>query len=94
VTQAAVNPQLEKASPTFHFYCLPKVETDIIMDSFPFVRATNDKPNGKHWTKCVDIEPCNETAEARQSGRSYQTWLDPPPADPHVAHPARIGEPA
>jgi hypothetical protein len=27
---------------------------------------------------------------AMESGREYQTWLDPPPADERVAHPASM----
>ncbi len=35
------------------------------------------------------LEIYDELAEAIVTGRRYQTRLDPPPADPCVAHPPR-----
>lgn len=37
------------------------------------------------------VEAGQQLAEAIASGRPYQTGLDPPPADPRVAHSPRAG---
>jgi len=40
-------------------------------------------------TKRVILEIYDEMQQAMETGEPYQTRLDPPPADPRVAHPAR-----
>jgi hypothetical protein len=42
--------------------------------------------------KRVILEIYDEMQQAIESGEPYQTLLDPPPADPRVAHPARETE--
>ena len=44
---------------------------------------------GEYRTKRVILEIYDEMQQAIDTGRPYQTRLDPPPADPRVAHPAR-----
>ena len=44
---------------------------------------------GEYRTKRVILEIYNALAEAMRTGKPYQTLLDPPPADPRMAHPAR-----
>lgn len=41
---------------------------------------------GEYRTKRVILECYDAMAEAMKTGRTYQTTLDPPPADPRVAH--------
>ncbi len=48
--------------------------------------ASQEEPNGEYLTKRVILECYDAMAEAMKSGRSYQTILDPPPADPCLAH--------
>ena len=43
----------------------------------------------QYRTKHLILEIYDELAEAIATGRPYQTRLDPPPADPRVAHPTR-----
>ncbi len=48
--------------------------------------ASQEEPNGESLTKRVVLECYDAMAEAMKTGRTYQTILDPPPADPRVAH--------
>jgi hypothetical protein len=57
------------------------------MDSFPITRKADEKMYGEYRTKRVILEIYDEVAEAVRTGRPYETRLDPPPADPRVAHP-------
>ena len=59
-----------------------------ILDTFPIVRKRDEKAHGEYRTKRVILEIYDEMAEATRSGKPYETRLDPPPADPRVAHPA------
>jgi hypothetical protein len=73
----------------FHLYGISRDDTDYIMDTFPIVRKNDEKAYGEYRTKRVILEIYDAMAEAVRSGESYQTRLDPPPADPRVAHPPR-----
>lgn len=42
---------------------------------------------GEYRTQRVILEIYDAMAEAMRTGKPYQTRLDPPPADPRVAHP-------
>jgi hypothetical protein len=46
----------------------------------------------KEFTRCIPksiiLEIYDAVAEFIQTGRTYQTRLDPPPADPACCHPA------
>ena len=47
------------------------------------------KAHGEYRTKRLILEIYDELAQAIETGEPYQTRLDPPPADPRVAHPPR-----
>jgi len=77
----------------FHLYGLSRDDTDYAMDTFPIVRK-NEKPYGEYRTKRVILEIYDAMAEAARTSKRYQTRLDPPPADPRVAHEPRVsGDP-
>ena len=76
----------------FHLYGIKRDDVDYIMDTFPIVRKNNEKAHGEYRTKRVILEVYDAMAEAARTGRPYQTRLDPPPADPRVAHPDTRGE--
>src|ERR1700757_1611311 len=59
-----------------------------IMDSFPIIQRKEERQVGEYRTKRVILEIYDAMAEAERSGVPYQTRLDPPPADPRVAHAA------
>ncbi len=71
----------------FHLYGLSRDDTDYVMDTFPIVRKNDEKAHGEYRTKRVILEIYDAMAEAARTGKPYQTRLDPPPADPRVAHP-------
>jgi hypothetical protein len=62
------------------------------MDTFWVVRDRDVKAHGEYRTKRLILEVYDELAEAIATGRPYQTRLDPPPADPRVAHSPRTPE--
>lgn len=66
----------------------PRHAVDYILETFPIVRRKDEeKYNGDYRTKRVILEIYDAMAEAISTGQPYQTILDPPPADPRVAHP-------
>jgi len=68
-------------------YGLSRNDAAYVLDTFPIVRKNDEKAHGEYRTKCVILEIYDVMAEAARLGNSYQTRLDPPPADPRVSHP-------
>lgn len=65
----------------------PRDAVAYIMDTFPIVRRKDEeKYDGDYRTKRVILEIFDAMQEAIRTGKPYQTRLDPPPADPRVAH--------
>ena len=52
-------------------------------------RREPKQADGKYRTKQIILEIYHEIAEVIRTGKPYRTRLDPPPADPRVAHPPR-----
>lgn len=74
----------------FRLYGLARDEVAYVMDTFPIVRKNDERAyNGKFRTKDTIIQIYDAMAEAARTGTPYQTLLDPPPADPRLAHPPR-----
>jgi len=73
----------------FHLYGLERDDVDYVMDTFPIVRRRDEQTYGEYRTKRLILELYDELAAAIATGRPYQTRLDPPPANPRVAHPPR-----
>jgi len=71
----------------FHLYGIDRDDADYIMETFPIVRRKDEQKHGEYRTKRMILEIYDEMAEAVQTGEPYQTRIDPPPADPEVAHP-------
>ena len=59
------------------------------METFPIVRKNDERVYSEYRTKRLILDVYDEMAEAAHTGYSYRTRLDPPPADPRVAHPPR-----
>jgi len=70
----------------FHIYEIKRDDVDYIMETFPIVKRKDEQKYGEYRTKRVILEIYDKMAEAMRSGKSYETLLDPPPADPRVAH--------
>ncbi len=73
----------------FHLYGIARDDVDYIMETFPIVKRKDEAAHGEYRTKRVILEIYDAMQRAGESGQPYQTLLDPPPADPRVAHPAR-----
>lgn len=73
----------------FHIYGITRVDVEYIMETFLIVRKKDEETYGEYQTKRVILEIYDEMAEAMRTGKPYQTRLDPPPADPSVAHPSK-----
>jgi len=59
------------------------------METFPIVKRKDEQKYSEYRTKRVILEIYDAMAEAMRTGKSYQTRLDPPPADPRIAHPLK-----
>jgi len=57
-----------------------------VLETFPSIRRKDEAAHGEYRTKRVILEVYDAMAEAERSGATYQTRLDPPAADPRVAH--------
>jgi len=68
----------------------PRSAVQHIIDSFPIVKRKDEEKFGEYLTKRLVLEIYEEMAQAIATGQPYQTRLDPPPADPRVAHPPRV----
>lgn len=75
----------------FHLYGLSRDDTDYVMDTFPIVRKNDEKAHGEYRTKRLILEVYDAMSESARTGVPYETRLDPPPADPRVAHPDTLG---
>ncbi len=73
----------------FHLYGLGRDDTAYVLDTFPVVRKRDEAQHGEYRTARVILETYDRMADAARTGVPYVTLLDPPPADPRVAHPAR-----
>ncbi len=59
------------------------------METFPIVKRKDEAAHGEYRAKRVILEIYDAMQRAVESGQPYQMLLDPPPADPRVAHPAK-----
>ncbi len=73
----------------FHLYGIPRPDVDYILDTFPIVRRNDEKKYGDYRTKLVILDLYDRLQRAIDTGKHYQTLLDPPPGDPRCCHPAR-----
>ena len=73
----------------FHLYGIERDDVDYIMDTFPIVKRRDESAHGEYRTKRVILEIYDAMRLAMDTGKPYQTRLDPPPADPRCCHPPR-----
>lgn len=73
----------------FHLYCLDRDSTEYVLDAFRIVRERDEARHGDYRTKQIILDIYDAMTNAKRTGIPYQTRLDPPPADPRVAHPMR-----
>ena len=75
-----------------HLFGIARDDAEHLLDSFWVVRNREIAESAEYRTKRVILEIYDEMAEAMRTGKPYRTRLDPPPADPRVAHAARPKE--
>jgi hypothetical protein len=75
----------------FHLYDIERDDVDYIMETFPIVKHEDEKQYGDYRTKRVILEIYDELKQSIGTGEPYRTRLEPPPADPSMAHPPRMG---
>ncbi len=86
----------------FHLYGINRDDVDYIMDTFPIVeREDRKRYDGTYRTKDLILDrydalapfippaagPTSTPQLTPDSLNDYETFLDPPPADPSIAHP-------
>ena len=69
-----------------HLYGLDRTDAEYVLDTFPIVRRRDEQLFGEYLTKRLILEQYDALAAAVVNGRPYEIGLDPPPADPRVAH--------
>ena len=91
VVQPEMSKEMERKldAAYFHLYGIARHDVDYIMDTFPIVKRKDEAAHGEYRTKRVILEIYDAMQQAIETGQPYQTLLDPPPADPRVAHPPR-----
>ena len=70
----------------FHLYGINRDDADYIMETFPIVKRKDEQKFGDYRTKLVILKIYDAMHSAKESGKPYQTVLDPPPADPRCCH--------
>jgi len=75
----------------FHLYGIERDDVDYIMETFPIVKRKDEKQSGEYRTKRVILEIYDKMKQAIETGEPYRTRLEPPPTDPSMAHPPRMG---
>lgn len=83
--------QAEIDAAVLHLYGLTRSQSDWLLNSFTVLRKYEERDHGEFRTKRVILEIYDAMQEAIRTGESYQTRLDPPPADPRCCHPPRDG---
>lgn len=89
----------------FHLYQIARDDVDYIMETFPIVKRKDEAVFGEYATKRVILEMYDQMASLPKIAvphpkgldveylvpdvSQFTTWLNPPPADPSVAHPPR-----
>jgi len=70
----------------FYLYGIQRQDIEYIMETFPLVKRKDEKQYQDYRTKNKILEIYDAIQEAINLSTPYQTILDPPPADPRVAH--------
>lgn len=70
----------------FHLYGIIREDVEYVLETFHIVKRKDEQEHGEYRTKRVILEIYDEIAKAMATSQSYQTRLDPPPADARLAH--------
>ena len=70
----------------FLLYGLDREDAEYVLDTFWVVKQNDEKTFGEYHTKRLILETYDAMWKASETGVPYSTRLDPPAADPRVAH--------
>lgn len=70
----------------FHLYGLSEKDVDYVMGTFEIIKRKDEQKHGHYRTKSLIVDAYRRMSDAIDTGVPYETILDPPPADPRVAH--------
>lgn len=86
----------------FHLYQISRDDVDYIMETFPIVKRKDEAKHGEYLTKRIILEMYDQMAALAKVAvpapkdesamylvpdvSQWETWLNPPPASPDVAH--------
>jgi len=76
----------------FHLYGIERDDVDYIMETFPIVKRKDEAKYGTYRTKEVILDIYDQMKKAMDTGKPYQTMLDPPPGPP-ADWPPKPGQP-
>jgi len=79
--------QAELDAAFFILYGMTTGDVEYIMDSFFGTRTKDERIYGEYRTKRLIVETYRTMSDAITAGTQHQSLLDPPPADPSLAHP-------
>jgi len=68
------------------YFSTPRRAVACIMETFPIVKKRDEREHGTYRSKELILEVYDNMNRAIKTGKPYQTILDPPAADPRVAH--------
>jgi hypothetical protein len=78
--------QRELDAMAFHHFGLSREHVEHVLSTFPKVRDYDVRKHGEFRTKRMILDIYDAMRIAMETGRPYQTVLNPPPADVRVAH--------
>jgi hypothetical protein len=73
----------------FHLYGIAHSDVDYIMETFHIIKRKDEAQFGEYRTKRLILDIYNDMQQSIITGEPYRTRLDPPPADPRIAHEAK-----
>lgn len=68
----------------FHLYGIEREDVDYIMETFPIVKRKDEASYDSYRTKEKILEIYDKMKQTMETGKPYQTLLDPPPGQPVV----------
>lgn len=90
VTEGAMSEERpEELSELKRHFPTPRNAVVYVMDTFPVVERKDIACYGEYRTKRMILEIYDAMQRAKETGRPYQTILNPPPADARMCHPPR-----
>jgi hypothetical protein len=72
----------------FHLYGCAEEDVDYVMETFLTVKRRDEAKFGHYRTKSLILDVYRKMADAMTADLPFATTLDPPPADPRIAHEA------